>query len=234
MEWPDAVYDKVGNILLSRIMGADVRLVESEFGIGFKESWEQALADVEARRRQALRDPGRRLRPPARRARLRALGAGGRCAGAGARRLLRPRDRLLGDRLDPGGDGRRLRRPGPAAPRDRDRRLGQAARDEGAGDADRAGDRGADRGRPRAAAPTSSSSTTATTPAPTASPTRRRSTRSAPPRDSRGCSPTRSTRGSRWPGRSTSCAAARSPKDANVLYAHLGGQPALNAYSGVF
>ena len=23
-------------------------------------------------------------------------------------------------------------------------------------------------------------------------------------------------------------------KDANVLYAHLGGQPALNAYSGVF
>ena len=29
-------------------MGADVRLVQSEFGIGFKESWEQALADVEA------------------------------------------------------------------------------------------------------------------------------------------------------------------------------------------
>ena len=26
VEWPDAVYDKVGNILLSRIMGADVRL----------------------------------------------------------------------------------------------------------------------------------------------------------------------------------------------------------------
>jgi 1-aminocyclopropane-1-carboxylate deaminase len=29
-------------------MGADVRLVEAGFGIGFKESWEQALADVEA------------------------------------------------------------------------------------------------------------------------------------------------------------------------------------------
>jgi 1-aminocyclopropane-1-carboxylate deaminase len=29
-------------------MGADVRLVRSEFGIGFKESWEQAIADVEA------------------------------------------------------------------------------------------------------------------------------------------------------------------------------------------
>src|ERR1041384_6712836 len=48
-DWPDAVYDRVGNIQLSRLMGADVRLVEAGFGIGFKESWEQALADVEAR-----------------------------------------------------------------------------------------------------------------------------------------------------------------------------------------
>ena len=48
VDWPDAVYDKVGNILLSRLAGADVRLVKSGFGIGFKESWEQALADVEA------------------------------------------------------------------------------------------------------------------------------------------------------------------------------------------
>ena len=48
VEWPDAVYDKVGNILLSRIMGADVRLVQADFGIGFKESWEQALEDVES------------------------------------------------------------------------------------------------------------------------------------------------------------------------------------------
>jgi 1-aminocyclopropane-1-carboxylate deaminase len=38
----------VGNIQLSRLMGADVRLVESEFGIGFKESWERAIADIEA------------------------------------------------------------------------------------------------------------------------------------------------------------------------------------------
>ncbi len=49
VSWPDAVYDRVGNILLSRILGADVRLVEADFGIGFKQSWEQALADVEAR-----------------------------------------------------------------------------------------------------------------------------------------------------------------------------------------
>jgi 1-aminocyclopropane-1-carboxylate deaminase len=48
VDWPDVVYDRVGNIQLSRIMGADVRLVDAGFGIGFKESWEQALADVEA------------------------------------------------------------------------------------------------------------------------------------------------------------------------------------------
>jgi 1-aminocyclopropane-1-carboxylate deaminase len=48
VDWPDAVYDKVGNILISRLVGADVRLVRAGFGIGFKESWEAALHDVEA------------------------------------------------------------------------------------------------------------------------------------------------------------------------------------------
>ncbi len=48
VDWPDVTYDRVGNIQLSRIMGADVRLVRAGFGIGFKESWERALADVEA------------------------------------------------------------------------------------------------------------------------------------------------------------------------------------------
>jgi 1-aminocyclopropane-1-carboxylate deaminase len=47
VEWPDSVYDKVGNILLSRLMGADVRLVRADFGIGFKESWELALSEIE-------------------------------------------------------------------------------------------------------------------------------------------------------------------------------------------
>lgn len=42
----DAVYDRVGNIMLSRMMGAEVRLVNEGFGIEFKQSWEQALADV--------------------------------------------------------------------------------------------------------------------------------------------------------------------------------------------
>src|SRR5918997_3036910 len=48
VDWPDVTYDRVGNILLSRLMGADVRLVRAGFGIGFKESWEQALADIES------------------------------------------------------------------------------------------------------------------------------------------------------------------------------------------
>src|SRR3954467_5040834 len=46
VDWPDVVYDRVGNIQLSRIMGEGRRLVEAGFGIGFKESRLQALADV--------------------------------------------------------------------------------------------------------------------------------------------------------------------------------------------
>ena len=47
--WPDAVYDRVGNILLSRIMGAEVELVNEPFAIGIKQSWENALDDVRRR-----------------------------------------------------------------------------------------------------------------------------------------------------------------------------------------
>lgn len=47
VDWPDAVYDKVGNILISRLAGADVRLVRAGFGIGIKESWERAVREVE-------------------------------------------------------------------------------------------------------------------------------------------------------------------------------------------
>jgi 1-aminocyclopropane-1-carboxylate deaminase len=49
VDWPDVVYDRVGNILLSRLMGAEVRLDPGGFDIGIRPSWEQALADVEAR-----------------------------------------------------------------------------------------------------------------------------------------------------------------------------------------
>ncbi|MCZ0727729.1 1-aminocyclopropane-1-carboxylate deaminase [Mycolicibacterium iranicum] len=48
VDWPDVVNDKVGNILLSRIMGADVRLDPSGFGIGIKDSWEAALEEIRA------------------------------------------------------------------------------------------------------------------------------------------------------------------------------------------
>jgi 1-aminocyclopropane-1-carboxylate deaminase len=46
VDWPDAVNDRVGNILLSRIMGAQVELVQAGFGIGVKSSWQQALDEV--------------------------------------------------------------------------------------------------------------------------------------------------------------------------------------------
>src|SRR6059036_4124015 len=39
VDWPDSVYDKVGNILLSRILGADVRLSDAGFDIGIRRSW---------------------------------------------------------------------------------------------------------------------------------------------------------------------------------------------------
>jgi 1-aminocyclopropane-1-carboxylate deaminase len=46
VDWPDPVNDKVGNILLSRIMGADVRLDPAGFDIGIRSSWEDALQEV--------------------------------------------------------------------------------------------------------------------------------------------------------------------------------------------
>ncbi len=42
----DAVYDRVGNILLTRLMGADSRLVDDGFDIGIRKSWEEAMQDV--------------------------------------------------------------------------------------------------------------------------------------------------------------------------------------------
>ena len=43
----DAVYDRVGNILLTRLMGADSRLVEGGFDIGIRKSWQEAIKSVE-------------------------------------------------------------------------------------------------------------------------------------------------------------------------------------------
>jgi 1-aminocyclopropane-1-carboxylate deaminase len=48
VDWPDSVYDKVGNILISRLAGADVRLVRAGFDIGFRDSWERTIREIEA------------------------------------------------------------------------------------------------------------------------------------------------------------------------------------------
>ena len=45
--WESEVNDKVGNILLSRMMGADSRLDDAGFDIGIRDSWKQALQEVE-------------------------------------------------------------------------------------------------------------------------------------------------------------------------------------------
>jgi len=44
----DAVYDRVGNILLSRIMGAEIELIDEGFDIGIRKSWENALEHVKS------------------------------------------------------------------------------------------------------------------------------------------------------------------------------------------
>lgn len=48
VDWPDVVYDRVGNIQLSRIMGGDVRLDPAGFDIGVRDSWQQAIDSVVA------------------------------------------------------------------------------------------------------------------------------------------------------------------------------------------
>lgn len=42
----DAVYDRVGNIMMTRLMGADSRLVDDGFDIGIRKSWEDAIQSV--------------------------------------------------------------------------------------------------------------------------------------------------------------------------------------------
>lgn len=42
----DAVYDRVGNILMTRLMGAEARLVDEGFDIGIRKSWQEAMQSV--------------------------------------------------------------------------------------------------------------------------------------------------------------------------------------------
>ena len=45
-QWDDPVYDKVGNILLSRLMGAETLLEGEGYSTAVKATWEQALEQV--------------------------------------------------------------------------------------------------------------------------------------------------------------------------------------------
>ena len=78
------------------------------------------------------------------------------------------------------------------------------------------------------------SSTTATTPAPTGSPTSRRSTRSASRARLEGMITDPVYEGKSMAGMIDLVERGEIAQDSTVLYAHLGGQPALNAYSALF
>ena len=57
VDWEDLGYETVGNILLSRIMGADVRLDPAGFDIGVRRELGAGAAVGARRGRQAVRDP---------------------------------------------------------------------------------------------------------------------------------------------------------------------------------
>ncbi len=48
VDWDDPMYGRVGNVQLSRILGSDVRLDPAGFDIGVRASWERALESVRA------------------------------------------------------------------------------------------------------------------------------------------------------------------------------------------
>jgi 1-aminocyclopropane-1-carboxylate deaminase len=49
VDWDDPGYETVGNIQLSRIMGGDIRLDQAGFDIGIRDSWRAALESVVTR-----------------------------------------------------------------------------------------------------------------------------------------------------------------------------------------
>jgi 1-aminocyclopropane-1-carboxylate deaminase len=48
VDWPDPNYETVGNIQLTRIMGGDIRMDPAGFDIGVRDSWRSALESVVA------------------------------------------------------------------------------------------------------------------------------------------------------------------------------------------
>ena len=47
--YDDVSYDRVGNILMSRVMGAEVEIVSDGFDIGMRPSWERAVKEIKAK-----------------------------------------------------------------------------------------------------------------------------------------------------------------------------------------
>jgi 1-aminocyclopropane-1-carboxylate deaminase len=47
VDWPDAAYDRVGNIQLSRILGAKLEFSTEDFNIALRDSWQRAVEAVE-------------------------------------------------------------------------------------------------------------------------------------------------------------------------------------------
>jgi len=48
VDWDDPIYERVGNLQLTRIMGGDVRMDTAGFDIGVRDSWQTALESVRA------------------------------------------------------------------------------------------------------------------------------------------------------------------------------------------
>ncbi len=234
VEWPDVVYDKVGNILLSRIMGADVRLDPAGFDIGIRKSFQEALTSVEEAGGKPYPIPAGASDHP-----LGGLGfarwaRGGCRAGARARPHVRHDRRVLGDRLDAGRHDRRLRDAGA--------RRARCSASTAPRRCSRRGTRSpASRGEPPtrsgwggSCATTRSSCSTSGTRAPTASRTPRRSTAIRLCAGLEGMLTDPVYEGKSMAALIDLVRDGRIAPGSRVLYAHLGGQPALNAYAGAF
>ncbi|KFG86675.1 putative 1-aminocyclopropane-1-carboxylate deaminase [Metarhizium anisopliae] len=94
VDWDDPGYEKVGNIQLSRLMGADVHLDPSTFGIEHKFSLARLAVDIEARGGRPYAIPAGASDHPLGGDGLRAVGVRGRGAGARDGHLLRHGHRL--------------------------------------------------------------------------------------------------------------------------------------------
>ena len=224
----------MGNILLSRIMGAEVELVRSEFDIGVKESWQRAIDEV--------RERGGRPYPIPAGASDHPLGGLGFASFA---REVERQEAELGVFFDhvvvctvtgstqagmiagfAGGE-----RPRRVLGIDASARI-EETRD--AGGADRARHGGSASAWAATCATTRSRSSRASPASATASRWRRRSTRSTSPAAWRAmvCDPV--YEGKSMAGLVGLVGDGTIPADATVLYVHLGGAPALNAYSALF